>query len=135
MEKIIDSYEHIDVMLFCFIIHSILYEEEHIPIKHNKSDSVFNVQNDVRIQLDKEYFKLLNELKEFVANNVDPTSSKALRWATKVSQLKNKTVNMMHNVGVGLPKIPEKENILRPFTKNEEFFMKKALQHLSSKQK
>ncbi|MGE7625540.1 MerR family transcriptional regulator [Viridibacillus sp. NPDC096237] len=58
MKTIISGYEIIDVKLFCFIIHSILFEEENLNEYSQVKDSIHNFRSEERVNLDKEYFSL-----------------------------------------------------------------------------
>lgn len=63
MKTIISGYETIDVKLFCFIIHSILFEEENFNEYGQVEGSIHNFKSEERANLDKEYFSMFMELK------------------------------------------------------------------------
>ncbi|OMI06945.1 MerR family transcriptional regulator, partial [Bacillus paralicheniformis] len=59
MKTIISGYEKVDIKLFSFIIHSILFEEENFNEYSQAKGSIHNFRSSERANLDKEYFHCL----------------------------------------------------------------------------
>lgn len=130
METIIENYNMIDVKLFCFIIHSILFEEENFDEYSHLKGSIHNFQSEARVELDRDYFSLFMDVKTIVANGTNPKSDVALNLVKQLANLTNQTLSKI--------KTPEKMstiqydelNILNPFTEEEQSFLKNAFSYM-----
>lgn len=131
MEIIISNYEHIDVVSFCFLIHSILYEEENIEMAPTEQ-SILNFRNENRRRLDREYFSFIMDVKKLVAKNNEPTSEATRACTTKLMKLKHETLKRLEADDIPLPEVAEEENILNPFSEKERKFLEEAIQYMSS---
>lgn len=134
MKAIISGYEKIDVKLFCFIIHSILFEEENLNEYSQVKGSIHNFRNEERVNLDKEYFSLFMNLKKLVANEINPESDEALMFIKQLVALSNQTLSKMETEEINLANQYDEPNILNPFTEEERTFLKNAFAHMSKLQ-
>jgi len=131
METIISGYEKIDVKLFCFIIHSILFEEENLNEYSQIKDSIHNFRSEERVILDKEYFSLFMNLKKLVANETNPESDKALRFIKQLVALSNQTLSKIETAEINSTDQYNEPNILNPFTEEERTFIENAFGYMS----
>lgn len=134
METIISGYEKIDVKLFCFIIHSILFEEENLNEYNQVKNSIHNFRSEERVILDKEYFSLFMNLKKLVANETNPESDEALRFIKQLVALSNQTLSKIETAEIKSTDQYDEPNILNPFTEEERTFLKNAFAYMSKLQ-
>jgi len=134
METIISGYEKIDVKLFCFIIHSILFEEENLNEYSQVKDSIHNFRSEERVILDKEYFSLFMNLKKLVANETNPESDEALRFIKQLVALSNQSLSKIETAEIKSTDQYDEPNILNPFTEEERTFLKNAFAYMSKLQ-
>jgi len=132
MKTIISDHEKIDVKLFCFVIYSILFEEENIKAYSQIEDSVHNFRSEKRVHLDKEYFSLFMHLKELVANKTNPKSDQALSLIKQLVDLSSETLSKIVSDKFKSMDLADEHNILNPFTEEEKIFLKNAFAHLST---
>ncbi|WP_245799514.1 MULTISPECIES: hypothetical protein [Sporosarcina] len=134
METIISGYEKIDAKLFCFIIHSILFEEENLNEYSQVKDSIHNFRSEERVVLDKGYFSLFMALKKLVANETNPESDEALRFIKQLVALSNQTLSKIETAEINSMDQYDEPNILNPFTGEERTFLKNAFAYMSKLQ-
>lgn len=127
MNCIISDHDQLDLKLFCFILHSILWEEENLDESIQSDCSIHNFRNKERVRLDKEYFSLLMELKQLAANNADPESEEAFTFMKKFVSLYKQMLSKIDKNDLQT----ESHNILNPFTKEEQLFLKNAFSYVS----
>lgn len=133
MESIISAHEKIDVKLFCFIIHSILFEEENLNEYSKIKDSIHNFRSEERLNLDKEYFSFFMNLKRLVANETNPESDEALKFIKSLVALSNQTLSKIDTAEIKSTHLYDEPNILNPFTEEEKNFLKSAFTYMSTK--
>lgn len=131
MQTIISGYGIIDVTLFCFMIHSILFDEENLHEQSQVKDSIHDFKSTERIQLDKEYFALFMNLKKLVADEVNPESDEALAFIKQLAALSDKTLSMLGSEQIHLANKLDEPNILHPFTEEERAFLENAFAYMS----
>ncbi|WP_226530650.1 MerR family transcriptional regulator [Metabacillus niabensis] len=134
MNTIISGYEEIDVKLFCFIIHSIIFEEENLNEYSQAKGSIHNFRNEERVKLDKEYFSLFMDFKKIIANGTNPESKEALKYIKQLMALYNQTLSKIETVEIKSTHQFDQPNILNPFTEEEITFLKNAFSHMSKVQ-
>ncbi|GIN93877.1 MerR family transcriptional regulator [Siminovitchia terrae] len=134
MKTIISGYEKIDVKLFCFIIHSILLEEENLNEYSQIKGSIHNFRSEERVNLDKEYFSLFMNLKKLVANETNPKSDEALKLTKHLVALSNQTLSMIETAEIKSMDQYDEPNILNPFTEEERTFLNNAFVYMSKLQ-
>lgn len=134
METIILGYEKIDIKLFCFIIHSILFDEENLNEYSQVKDSVHNFRNEERVILDNEYFSLFMNLKKLVANETNPESDEALRFIKQLVALSDQTLSKIETAEMKSTDQYDEPNILNPFNDEERTFLKNAFAYMSKLQ-
>lgn len=134
MKTIISGFEKIDVKLFCFIIHSILFEEENLAEYSQVKGSIHNFRSEERVKLDKEYFSLLIDLKKLTANETNPESDEALNFIEQLVALSNRTLSKIETSEMKLMDQYDEPNILNPFTEEERAFLKNAYAYMSKLQ-
>lgn len=134
METIISGYEKIDIKLFCFIIHSILFEEENFNKYSQIKGSIHNFRSKERANLDKEYFSMFMELKRLVASETNPESNEALIYIKQLAALYNQTLSKVEPFEANSTNQFEQLNILNPFTEKERIFLKNAITYMSKLQ-
>lgn len=132
MDTIIRHHPIIDLRLFCFILHSILWEEEHMETHNIGGNPIHNFRDESRAELDRKYFALITEMKDLVANQVSPDSDEAQGFIRRFMDLYEYTVAKI-NPASGeqsalLSGQTEQSNILVPFTEEEQQFLMEALQ-------
>ncbi len=59
MFAILENQQKVYTSIFCFIIHSILWEEENLDELNQIENSIYNFRSNERLDLDKEYFQYL----------------------------------------------------------------------------
>ncbi|MED3383304.1 MerR family transcriptional regulator [Bacillus subtilis] len=134
METIITGYGEIDVKLFCFIIHSIMFEEENLNEYSQAKGSIHNFRSEDRVNLDKEYFSVFMKLKKLVANETNPESNEALKYIKQLVALHNQTLSKIETAEIKSTDQFEQPNILNPFTEKEMTFLKSAFAYMSKLQ-
>ncbi|MGF9993197.1 MerR family transcriptional regulator [Bacillus mycoides] len=134
MKTIISGYKKIDVKLFCFIIHSILFEEENLNEYSQVKGSIHNFRSEERANLDREYFSLFMDLKKLIANETNPESNEALKYIKQLTALYNQTLSKMETVEIKSMDQFNQPNILNPFTEEERTFLKNAFAYMSKLQ-
>ncbi|MCY9124732.1 MerR family transcriptional regulator, partial [Bacillus inaquosorum] len=77
MFAILENQQKVYTSIFCFIIHSILWEEENLDELNQIENSIYNFRSNERLDLDKEYFSVFTKLKSLVIENVSPQSNEA----------------------------------------------------------
>ncbi|EPY07289.1 MerR family transcriptional regulator [Paenibacillus sp. E194] len=129
MGTIISDHPIIDLRLFCFIVHSILWEEEHLEPHSVQGNSIYNFRKAERVELDRTYFSLITELKQFVANQVNPASYESQSFMKRFMELYEYTLSKIDSSSQAKPDSPAKHaNILVPFTEEEQHFLMEAFQ-------
>lgn len=126
MEKIILDYEEIDVKLFCFVIYSILFEEENLYESSQIKNSIHNFRSEERVHLDKEYFSLFMDLKKLVANKTNPQSGAAFQFMEQLVALSDRTLSKVEATGIKSLIQSNELNIFNPFTEEERTFLENA---------
>lgn len=135
MGTIISNHPIIDLRLFCFIVHSILWEEEHIESHNLEGNPIYNFRNEERAELDRKYFALLTELKQLIASQVSPDSGEAQRFMKRFMELYEYTVAKISPASVAQANAPtDQSNILIPFTEEEQVYLIEAFQVMSCTQ-
>lgn len=134
MKTIISGYEKIDIKLFSFIIHSILFEEENFNEYSQAKGSIHNFRSDERATFDKEYFSLFMDLKKLVANEINPESDEALKFIKQLVALSNQTLSKIETAEIKSTVQYDEPNILNPFTEEERTFLKNAFAYMSKLQ-
>ncbi|MGG4195031.1 MULTISPECIES: MerR family transcriptional regulator [unclassified Paenibacillus] len=135
MGTIISNHPIIDLRLFCFIVHSILWEEEHIESHNLEGNPIYNFRNEERAELDRKYFALLTELKQLIASQVSPDSGEAQSFMQRFMELYEYTVAKISPASVAQADAPtDQSNILIPFTEEEQEFLIEAFQVMSGNQ-
>lgn len=134
MKTIISGYEKIDIKLFSFIIHSILFEEENFNEYSQANGSIHNFRSDERATFDKEYFSLFTDLKKLVANETNPESDEALKFIKQLVALSNQTLSKIETAEIKSMVQYDELNILNPFTEEERTFLKNAFVYMSKLQ-
>ncbi|MEZ2719767.1 MerR family transcriptional regulator [Niallia circulans] len=131
MESVISGYEKIDIKLFSFIIHSILFEEENFNEYINAKGSIHNFRSEERATLDKEYFSMFMDLKNLIANEINPESDEALKFIKQLIALSNQTLSKVEATEIKSTIHEEEPNILNPFSEEEKVFLKNAFTYMS----
>ena len=126
MDTIISDQEHVDLSVFCFILHSILWEENNYTQYHQIENSILNITSVERIELDKEYFSLFSDLKQLVANKVSSESKQAMAFMQRLITLQQQTFSKIEGLEIESKNQTEQQNILDPFTEEERIFLESA---------
>ncbi|MBR8662868.1 MerR family transcriptional regulator [Bacillus paralicheniformis] len=134
MKTIISGYEKVDIKLFSFIIHSILFEEENFNEYSQAKGSIHNFRSSERANLDKEYFSLFMDLKELIANETNPESDEALKFIKQLVDISNRTLLKIDTAEIESTVQYNEPNILNPFTEEERAFLKNAFAYMSKLQ-
>lgn len=132
MTKIITGYEKIDVKLFCFIIHSILFEEENLNEAQEKG-SIHNFRSEARVKIDKAFFSMFMQLKKLVENDISPESEEAFHFCSQLTNLTNEMLSTMEMAELKSALPFDEFNILNPLTDEESTFLKDAFAYMSKK--
>lgn len=135
MDTIICHHPIIDLRLFCFIVHSILWEEEHMETHNLGGNPIHNFRNEARAELDRKYFALLTDMKQLVASQASPDSEEAQRFMQRFMELYEYTIAKISSASAAKADPPtDHSNILVPFTEEEQEFLKEAFQVMSCNQ-
>ncbi|NEZ40582.1 MerR family transcriptional regulator [Paenibacillus alvei] len=135
MDTIICHHPIIDLRLFCFIVHSILWEEEHLETHNLGGNPIHNFRNEARAELDRKYFALLTDMKQLVASQASPDSEEAQRFMQRFMELYEYTIAKISSASAAKADPPtDHSNILVPFTEEEQEFLKEAFQVMSCNQ-
>ncbi|MGG0811526.1 MerR family transcriptional regulator [Paenibacillus alvei] len=135
MDTIICHHPIIDLRLFCFIVHSILWEEEHLETHNLGGNPIHNFRNEARAELDRKYFALLTDMKQLVASQASPDSEEAQRFMQRFMELYEYTIAKISSASAVKADPPtDHSNILVPFTEEEQEFLKEAFQVMSCNQ-
>lgn len=122
----ISDHPQVDLSVFCFILHAIIWEENNLLEYHQINSSICNYNNIERVELDKKYFALFTELKQLVASETSPDSYQATTFIKKLVTLQSLTLEKTKGLEVNPRDQTEPPNILDPFTEEERIFIKHA---------
>ncbi|CAM4272720.1 hypothetical protein BAMA_20590 [Bacillus manliponensis] len=126
METMIEDRECVDISIFCFIIHSIIWEEAHLDDFAYLKESVYDsITAQKRKEIDKNFFHLYTEVKVHVANEVSPSSLQAQQLIKEIME-NVKQLSLFDKEKSSLAKVKD-TNIYNPFTKEEASFLQEAL--------
>lgn len=131
MDAIISNEETVDIKSFCFIIHSILWEEEHMDEKNREQHSIFNFREPERLELDREYYGLITKIRHLVMLKTSPETEEALDCMRRLVFLHQATLIKIAKLQEEGPDQTETSNILDPFTDEEKAFIKEAMRKLA----
>lgn len=131
MDTIISNEDSVDIRSFCFIMHSILWEEENLDEIKRNQHKIYNFRDPERLKLDQEYYSLFSRIRHLVMSKVSPESEEALECMRKLLFLHKQTLIKMAKLHEEAPEA-ETFNILDPFTDEEKVFIKDAM-HMMSK--
>jgi len=121
MQTFILEEEQVDLKLFCFMIHSALWEEENLEDFLKTEDGSYPIHSSKRESLDNTFYQLFLQFKQLAASNASPYSEQARKLA---KQIKKQTSSLM----IVLPDHPvPSENLLNPFTENEQSLLRTML--------
>ena len=134
MDTIIANQQFVDLRVFCFILHSILWEEENLDEYNQIENSIYNFRSAERVILDREYFSLFTDLKQLATNKVNPDSNEAQAFIKKFVALYKQTLSKIENIKIESTNQSEQPNILDPFTEEERIFLKSAFDFVSKLQ-
>jgi DNA-binding transcriptional MerR regulator len=119
MDAVIADQKKIDIRVFCFIIHAIIFEEKHLT-PHNKESFL----NEERLKLDKKYFQLFTEMKSLVTDKTSPSSPKAQNLIKKILEETKDVHQTIKRKDINIDSIPE--DLLDPFTSQDHQFLDEA---------
>ncbi|MGG3925165.1 MerR family transcriptional regulator [Metabacillus fastidiosus] len=124
MDTVITDQQHVDLRIFCFIIHSIIWEEKYLDEYNDIKKSMYNLTHIERAELDKKYFELFTEIKELVSRMENPASIRAQTLIQKLIQFSEQTIsNTIERQSI---KSFNHLDLLDPFTTEEREFLKEA---------
>ncbi|MCY7758130.1 MerR family transcriptional regulator [Bacillus inaquosorum] len=134
MFAILENQQKVYTSIFCFIIHSILWEEENLDELNQIENSIYNFRSNERLDLDKEYFSVFTKLKSLVIENVSPQSNEAQLFIKDFVALNRKTLLKIKNSKDNVINFNKKDqiNILDPLTEKEKLFIKEAFALISN---
>ncbi|MED4454510.1 TipAS antibiotic-recognition domain-containing protein [Metabacillus fastidiosus] len=125
MDTVITDQQHVDLRIFCFIIHSVVWKEKYLDDYDDIKKSMYNLTHIERAELDKKYFELFTEIKELVSSKENPASDPARTLVQKLIQLSEQTIsNTIERQSI---KSFNHLNLLDPFTNGEREFLKAAM--------
>jgi DNA-binding transcriptional MerR regulator len=122
MKRIIADKEHINLSLFCFVLYAMIWEEANLDTYSDIKESLYNITDSERLELDKVYFELYTQLKMLVAQGEKPNSNEAQMLIEDIVKNIEKTVSFQTKDTTTL----SKENIYNPFTNEEIAFLEEA---------
>lgn len=131
MDTIISNEDSVDIRSFCFIMHSILWEEVNLDENIRDQHEIYNFRDPERLKLDQEYYSLFSRIRHLVMSKVSPESEEALKCMRKLLFLHKQTLIKIAKLQEEAPEA-ETFNILDPFTDEEKVFIKDAM-HMMSK--
>jgi DNA-binding transcriptional MerR regulator len=134
MFAILENQQKVYTSIFCFIIHSILWEEENLDELNQIENSIYNFRSNERLDLDKEYFSVFTKLKSLVIENVSPQSEEAQLFIKDFVALNRKTLLKIKNSKDNVINFNKKDqlNILDPLNEKEKLFIKEAFALISN---
>lgn len=130
MDTIISSEDSVDIRSFCFIMHSILWEEENLDKNKRDQHKIYNFRDPERLKLDQEYYSLFSRIRHLVMSKVSPEGEEAQECMRKLLFLHKQTLIKMAKLQEEAPEA-ETFNILDPFTDEEKVFIKDAMHMMS----
>jgi DNA-binding transcriptional MerR regulator len=119
MDAVIADQKKIDIRVFCFIIHAIIFEEKHLTSNNKES-----FLNEERLELDKKYFQLFTEMKSLVSDKTNPSSPKAQNLIKKILQETKDVHQTIKRKDINIDSIPG--DLLDPFTTQDHQFLEEA---------
>ncbi|MGG3887975.1 MerR family transcriptional regulator [Metabacillus fastidiosus] len=125
MDTVIIDQQHVNLRIFCFIIHSIIWEEKYLAEYNDIRKSMYNLTHIERAELDKKYFELFTEIKELVSSKENPASIRAQTLIQQLIQLSEQTIS--NTIDGQSIKSFNHLNLLDPFTNGEREFLKEAM--------
>lgn len=132
MIELVESEELVNVEVFCAMLQKLMFEEdtekwmkEHFS--QDITDPIFKLNKSEEINLDKEWTKILSEIKQLSYDNVVPSSNEAQETIEELFQLMEET--MKGNLTYIKEKLPSLESFHfpHPFTEKEQAFLKNAM--------
>ncbi|MBX4150685.1 MerR family transcriptional regulator [Paenibacillus sp. FSL W7-1279] len=130
MDMIISNENSVDIRSFCFIMHSILWEEENLDENKRNLYKIYNFRDPERFKLDQEYYSLFSRIRHLVMSKTSPESEEALECMRRLMFLHKQTLIKMAKLQEDAPEA-ETFNILDPFTDEEKVFIKDAMRMMS----
>lgn len=130
MDMIISNENSVDIRSFCFIMHSILWEEENLDENKRNLYKIYNFRDPERFKLDQEYYRLFSRIRHLVMSKTSPESGEALECMRRLMFLHKQTLIKMAKLQEDAPEA-ETFNILDPFTDEEKVFIKDAMRMMS----
>lgn len=130
MDMIISNENPVDIRSFCFIMHSILWEEENLDENKRDQYKIYNFRDPERFKLDQEYYSLFSRIRHLVMSKTSPESEEALECMRRLMFLHKQTLIKMAKLQEDAPEA-ETFNILDPFTDEEKVFIKDAMRMMS----
>lgn len=93
MKRIITDKTEVDLSLFCFVLYAMIWEETNLDTYIDIKDTLYNISDSERLELDKIYFELYSKLKKMVAQESNPTSNEAQNLIESILENVERTVS------------------------------------------
>src|SRR5699024_7552354 len=121
MSEVIHGRDYIYLDIFCFIVYAMIWEEEN---KAELDGALPFLQRDERVKLDKEYFDIYVELKQFASKEVPFFSEKAQNLIRRLEKVVANTLSIdKHPVHKD---INLNIDLYNPFSEKEKRFIENA---------
>ncbi|RLL43790.1 MerR family transcriptional regulator [Oceanobacillus piezotolerans] len=124
MNAVINGNKEIDVSIFCFILYSMIWEEQHYDA--NKFELI---NPEERIEMNKTYFNLFLELKQLVNKKIPYHSPETQDLMKKIHVTLSDTLSLQ--IETVRPSSVNDFELYNPFTEEEKEYLKKAYEFAS----
>ncbi|WP_018924954.1 MerR family transcriptional regulator [Salsuginibacillus kocurii] len=135
MSSIIAHEEVIDIRVFCFIIHSLVWEHNHYQYNQEQKNTVPTTERRI---LDQQYYHLFTTLKRLASNGLSPADPQIQEVVENILTLHNQLLTTLdQETWEAMSKQESTTNILSPLTTEEWTFFQNAFanHHLNSGEK